>query len=388
MLTRRRVRHIFYGLRRRLTIKVVILVVGIALAGGVLGLLAERGRNSGLSTLEDAMWWTVVTMMTVGYGDRVPITPLGRLVGVMVMFSGVAVISLLTGGISSALVTRRLKEAKGLQRIRARNHLLICGWSRHVEELLQRLREDLIAHGRTVVLVNELQEEEVENLLFRHRDLVIKFVRGDFAEETILRRANVEAAYAAVLVPDTLSGARGSPDEHTILATLTIKALAPHVKVLAYIVDAQNEAHLRRANADRIVVGDAHGGFFLAAHVASPGVPEMLEALLAERAGMKLMRQSVPSAFVGRTFGEFARHMRQSKQTLLLGFIREEQRLKLEEVLTGDYSAIDDFIRRKLEAAGKGLGAAPRVEVNLNPPDSYVIQERDVAVTITPIQEG
>ncbi len=388
MGSKRRLRLWLYALRRRVAIRVVLLVAGLALVGGVLALAAERGRNSGLSTLEDAMWWTVVTMMTVGYGDRVPITPLGRLVGVMVMFSGVAVISLLTGTISSALVTRRMREAKGLQKVRVRNHLLICGWSRHVEELLQRLRDDLIVHGRTVVLVNELQEEQVENLLLRHRELAIKFVRGDCADEAVLRRANVEAAHAAVLVPDTLAGAHASPDEHTILATLTIKALAPQVKVLAYIVDAQNEAHLRRANADRIVVGDAHGSFFLAAHVASPGVPEMLDSLLAERGGMKLSRQPVPSGFVGKTFADLARHLRLARGALLLGFVREEQRLSLEEVLAGDYSAIDDFIRRKLEAAGKGLSRGPRVEVNLNPPDYYVIQERDVAVMITPAQEG
>jgi voltage-gated potassium channel len=363
-------------------------VVAIALGGGTLALLAEKGRNSGLSTLEDAMWWTVVTMMTVGYGDRVPITPFGRLVGVMVMFSGVAVISLLTAGISSALVTRRLREAKGLQKIRTRNHLLICGWSRHVEELLQRLRDDLISHGRTVVLVNELQEEAVENLLFRHRDLDIKFVRGDFADETILRRANLEAAHAAVLVPDTLGVSHSSPDERTILATLTIKALAPQVKVLAYIVDAQNEAHLRRANADHIVVGDAHGSFFLAAHVALPGVPEMLDVLLAERSGMRLRRVPVPSSFVGRTFAELARHLRGTEGALLLGFVREDEGLTVEQILAGDYSSIDNFIRRKLAESGKGLSRRPKVEVTLNPPDSYIIQERDVAVAIAPTQEA
>lgn len=247
------------------------------------------------------MWWTIVTMMTVGYGDRVPITPLGRAVGVMVMFSGVAVISLLTAAISSALVTKGLREAKGLQKIRTRNHLLFCGWSRHVEEVLQqRLREDLIAHGRTVVLVNELQEEAVENLLLRHPDIAVRFVRGNFTDETIVRRANVEAAYAAVLVLDGVSATHGSPDERTILPTLTIKALAPQVKVLAYIVDAQNEPHLRRANADRIVVGDAHGGFFLAAYVALPGVPQLFDALVGDKSRMRLSRVPVPSTFVGR----------------------------------------------------------------------------------------
>jgi voltage-gated potassium channel len=370
------------------TTRVVVLVVAIALVGGSLALWAEKRHNSGLSTLQDAMWWTVVTMMTVGYGDRVPITPAGRLVGVLVMFSGVAVISLLTAAISSTLVTRRLREAKGLQEIRARNHLLICGWSRHVEELLRHLRDDLIAHGRAVVLIDDLQEEAVEKLLFRHRDIDIKYVRGDFADETILRRANVEAAFAAVLVPDTLERTSGSPDERTVLATLTIKAIAPEVKVLAYIVDAQNEPHLRRANADRIVIGDAHSSFFLAAHVAMPGVPELLDALLGESGGMRLARQPVPGGFVGKTSGEFARHLRESKGALLLGFVSEEQGLSLEQVLSGDYSAIDDFIWRKLEESSKGLGKRPRVEVNLNPPDSYIIQERDVAVTIAPAGEG
>lgn len=385
---RRRLNFWLYGLRRRMTLRVLVLAAVIAVGGGTLALVTEKGKNSGLSNIQDAMWWTIVTMMTVGYGDRVPITLLGRAVGVMVMFSGVAVISLLTAAISSALVTRRLREAKGLQKIRTRNHLLLCGWSRHVEELLQRLREDLIAHGRTVVLVNELQEEAVENLLFRHRDIDLRFVRGNFADETILRRANVEAAYAAVLVSDALSATHGPPDERTILATLTIKALAPQVKVLAYIVDAQNEPHLRRANADRIVVGDAHGGFFLAAHVALSGVPEMFDALLGDKSRMRLSRVPVPSTFVGKAFAELAGHLRRTEGALLLGFVKEEEGLTVEQVLTGDYSSIDSFIRRKLAEAGKGLSRRPKVEVNLNPPDSYIIQEHDVAVTIARAQEA
>lgn len=61
--------------------------------------------------------------------------------------------------------------------------------------------------------------------------------------------------------------------------------------------------------------------------------------------------------------------------------------MTVEEVLTGDYCSIDSFIR-KLAEAGKGLSRRPQVEVNLNSPDSYIIQEHDVAVTIAPAQEA
>lgn len=379
---RKRLLAYAYVTKRRPMVKVFALIFTVMFGGAILALFIEGAHNSDFHTIGQALWWSVVTMTTVGYGDKIPVTIGGRLLGGVVMFSGVAVISLFTAAISSILVTRRIREVKGLQRIKSKNHILLCGWYQNIEEILSRLRDAVVEHDRSVVMINDLQEDKVEQVLTKHRDIDLRFVRGDYTDESVLDRANVRDAYAAILVPDALRGDNGKPDERTILATLTIKAMQPKVRVFAHILDPLAESHLRRANADRIVVSDRHSGFLLASHVSSPGIPEVLDGLLMGTLGLRLARIEVPSNYLKKRYSDFARHLRTTRNAILLGFLTEEEGMTLEGILSSDYSSIDEFIKHKLMESGRGIGKKATIKINLNPPDTYKIKENDVGVVI------
>ncbi|MBW2091644.1 MAG: two pore domain potassium channel family protein, partial [Deltaproteobacteria bacterium] len=76
----------------------------------------------------DSFWWALVTITTVGYGDIVPSTVVGRLIGFGIMFSGLILVSLMTATIASVFVTRKIREGKGLEDIKEKDHIVICGW--------------------------------------------------------------------------------------------------------------------------------------------------------------------------------------------------------------------------------------------------------------------
>ena len=61
--------------------------------------------NGNIRTGGDALWWAVVTLTTVGYGDYYPVTTLGRITGTFVMFAGVGVIGALASILASVLVS-------------------------------------------------------------------------------------------------------------------------------------------------------------------------------------------------------------------------------------------------------------------------------------------
>jgi len=62
---------------------------------------AEHPKNPEFATFGDALWWGIVTLTTVGYGDIVPITTTGRLAGIAIMFTGVAVLGVLAGSLAA-----------------------------------------------------------------------------------------------------------------------------------------------------------------------------------------------------------------------------------------------------------------------------------------------
>lgn len=91
----------------------VLMVILIIESGGFLVLQAERAATSAnIVTAFDAIWWAYVTITTVGYGDRFPVTLGGRMVGILVMTTGVAVFATFAGLISSKLLAPPEKEVE------------------------------------------------------------------------------------------------------------------------------------------------------------------------------------------------------------------------------------------------------------------------------------
>jgi voltage-gated potassium channel len=84
---------------------VIFCVMVVIESGAFFVLMAERGApNANILTASDAMWWVYVTITTVGYGDRFPVTNTGRLVGVLVMTTGVGLFGTLAGFIANKLL--------------------------------------------------------------------------------------------------------------------------------------------------------------------------------------------------------------------------------------------------------------------------------------------
>ena len=90
---------------------IAFLIICVLEFGGIFVIFAERPNpDANIQTASDAVWWAFVTITTVGYGDRYPTTNWGRLVGVLVMITGVGLFGVLTGYLANAFLAPPKKE--------------------------------------------------------------------------------------------------------------------------------------------------------------------------------------------------------------------------------------------------------------------------------------
>jgi voltage-gated potassium channel Kch len=90
----------------------LLVVVGLVVVAGTFIMYEiERGAaNSKMTTFLDALWWCVATVTTVGYGDVVPVTSIGRMVALVYMFFGIALISILMAVITNTFYRKRIQK--------------------------------------------------------------------------------------------------------------------------------------------------------------------------------------------------------------------------------------------------------------------------------------
>ncbi|MBI4634146.1 MAG: NAD-binding protein [Deltaproteobacteria bacterium] len=341
--------------------------------------------DANIGSLWDGIWWAIVTMGTVGYGDKYPLSPGGRVVGMVLIFSGVGLMSLFTATIASVFVEKKIREGRGLETVNEKGHIIICGWNNNTEEVISGLTVYGSQKETPIVLINELSIDEIDSLKLKYSKYKLRFLRGNYVHEDVLLRANVAKASFALIMADT-SGrhSQENTDERTTLAALAIKSLAPQIKMIAELFHGENKPHLRRANVDEIIVRGEHVGSLLASAVNSPGIPGVFSGMLSLGDANKLRRVEIPRVFVGKTFRELSVFYREKKHAILIGLLKEKKAVKLADLLSDNTSMIDNFIREKIQEAKKDF-YYERDETKgiINPEDDYVITGDDFAVVIS-----
>jgi voltage-gated potassium channel len=358
--------------RSNLLLTVIFFITVVSSIGSFIFYRIELDHNPYFSSFGEALWWVMVSITTVGYGDIVPVTGYGRILATFIIFTGVALFSMFTALVSSVFVTQKLKEERGLKQITERNHILLCGWNHTAEQILKVIFNR--SQATSLVIINQLPEDQVQTILLNFKDKPLNFIRGDFAQEEILNRANIAKARAVIIIPDTTATLTAKSDEKTILTAFSVKAVNSKIKVYAHIIDRDNEPYLKKAQVDDYIVSDDYSGVLLGEMVTDPGIPQSVKQLLLGGNSGSLTRLSVPGDLVGKTFTDAIGYFREKNQ-LPIAVVKEQKTLSLSQILTEDYSELDKFIEKKFQQAGKSLKKGDHLDIQLNPTDSLLLEK-------------
>jgi len=190
---------------RRALFGCVVITLGTALVAAALMHLAEgRVQPDKLGTIPDALWWAIVTLGTIGYGDVVPVTALGKLIATGTIFLGLVMIALPVGIIATAFAEQiHRRDFIVTWAMIARVPLFAELAAAEISDIMQLLRAHVAEAGQAIVRAGEpahsmyfIASGEVE-ISVRHERLRLG-VGQFFGEVAVLRRARRSATVTAL----------------------------------------------------------------------------------------------------------------------------------------------------------------------------------------------
>ena len=290
---------------RRRFIGAALLLLFVLIVGTVGFWLIGRAQHSVL----DALYMTVVTISTIGYGEIIEVSgnPSAMAFTVGIAVSGIGSLLYIITNLTALIVEGDLTKSfrRGRMEKKARGfsqHYIVCG--RGGVEL--HIVDELSSTGRPYVIVSRNVGNVASNAGRLGEEV---WIEGDATVSETLTRAGIERAKGLFAVT--------TDDNVNLVISLTAKQLNPKLRVVAQCNEIRNSEKIGKAGADAVVCPGFIGGLRMASEMIRPTAVSFLDMMLRDKErNLRVEEISVPEEYAGKTVS--ALNMRKHPHILLL----------------------------------------------------------------------
>lgn len=252
----------------------------------------------------------ILVLLFSGFDVSPPQTVMGYGAALLVMICGIVLVAVLFGETAATLVDRAMKARKGLKKVKASNHILICNWNEHGAPIIDELLNDESGISREIVIVADLEEVPYDSPR-------VKFVKGNPMSEDVLGKAEIMKACTAIVL-GIQSADKCHIDSSAVLTALAVESVNPDVYTCVMVEDIDSKKHLSRANVDEIVCISEMTDGIIVQSTLNHGLSRLFSELLSFTDGAEIYKVRIPEDYEGITFlAAAARMAQESKATLL-----------------------------------------------------------------------
>ena len=261
----------------------ILIWIFVVIAYGVIGFHLLENQSWTVS-----LYWTFVTIGTVGYGDYSPKTPIGMYFTISLIVLGIGSFAIAVGEVLEFLFERQQMKLMGLIKVKRSQHIVICGWTESTAECIKE-----IGKNDAIFVV-----DENENIRKKALKNGVSFVHGDPTRVQDLEKANVIGAKAIIVDMES--------DSQTIHCILSIRKLDQDVRIIAEAQRYENIEQIQLAGATQVI-----SPFVISGRLMHKSIDEGYEAMfvqevLAEHKNreIKEVKISPNSYFEGKSIEE------------------------------------------------------------------------------------
>ena len=253
---------------RRTLYTVLLLAVGYGILMAFMMRLEAGAPNSQFTSIESAVWYVVATLTTVGYGDVVPVTYWGRMIGIVFLLSSLGVYGFIIGQIANFMSTLKEHKELGLNGTGFTNHVVMVGWN----DFGQSVISHLIGAGKQVAIITK-DRPSVDIIREYYTTDQVFILYSDYNNFDLLEKANIREASIVFI--------NFNDDTEKLVYIINIKK---HFSDLNYVVTLDNgnlKSTFHHAGVTYAISKNEISSKLLASYIYEPDVAVFSEELLA-----------------------------------------------------------------------------------------------------------
>jgi voltage-gated potassium channel len=236
----------------------------------------------------DVIYFTMITVSTVGYGDIIPVTERARFIDAFLITPIRIFVWLIFLGTAAEFLFKRSWEKWRMRRIQQtlHDHIVLAGFGRSGQKALEELLADGTEIGSVVVIDDDPETIELA------KESGVATIRGDATRDEVQKAVHIERAQSLIV-----SCGR---DDTSVLAVLTARHLAPDLRIAVAIRNSDNEDLARQAGANIVVNPVSFTGLLLASTRHSEHLAEYLTDLATSEGRVRLREREATVDEIGR----------------------------------------------------------------------------------------
>ncbi len=233
----------------------------------VITILEKSDPNANIKSFIDAVWYTIVTLTTVGYGDYYPVTLGGKILGLFIILGSLGILGYLIGEITYRINAHMEKKKQGYYGTKFENHYVIIGWN----DFARQVANQIYNAGQNIALVTNSKEDmELFSSQFDDDRTFVLFT--DYKNTAAYSKVNITNSKAVFI--------NFKEDTETLVFVLNIKKQYPNLNIIINCTNPDLKETLENTGVSHVVARHEVASRLVASYLFEPHVAEYTSDLI------------------------------------------------------------------------------------------------------------
>ena len=271
----------------------------------------QNVNGSSIHTLTDALWYSIVTLTTVGYGDYYPISSFGKIIGSVFVIASMGLLLGLVSKVTEHFNMISERKKMGYYGTDFENHIIVLGWNSFGSGVVLQL----INAGNKVVIITD-NKNDIDNIYEKFSKDFVFVIFSDLKNIKSLDKGNVTNCHMVFI--------NLKNDADKLITTLNIKKEYPEVEFLVTLDHSDLDSTFHSAGVNYVLSKDEIASKMIASFIFEPDVATITNELISSAStedefDVQQYLVTDENPFLNKNFGEAFDYLKKTYNVILIG---------------------------------------------------------------------